>query len=121
MRWPRRGLGRIFEGLVVGGCAYRRMGSGWRSLAIMTGSLRDERRSNSHRADGDYQPIAISHIQEPDDVYAARAASGAAESGRSTLELSRGATGVLPEFHVGSFDDPASFVPRAASPLNFVN
>jgi len=50
-----------------------------------------------------------------------RAASGAAESGRSTLELSRGATGVLPEFHVGSFDDPASFVPRAASPLNFVN
>jgi hypothetical protein len=32
MRWPKKGLGRIFEGEVAGGCAYRRMGSGRRSL-----------------------------------------------------------------------------------------
>ena len=76
---------------------------------------------------GSFQVALHNGSSEPDSVPRRRAEFGqersvrARENGRSTLELSRGATGVLPELHVGSFDDPASFVPRAAGPLNFVN
>lgn len=56
------------------GCGWLRLSAHGQRLAFlanMADSHRDESRANSHRADGDYQPVAISHLQELEVGYAA--------------------------------------------------